>query len=51
MFFYIEREVELPPAYPPPPVNPGASYLFLNNGQEEPLILLDEQSNLVEFYV
>jgi hypothetical protein len=50
MFFYVENEPEQPLAYPPP-ANPGASYLFLNNGEEDPLTLLDEQGNLVEFYV
>ena len=39
-----------PPLYPPP-VNPGASYLFLDNASDDPLIILDEQGNLVEFYV
>lgn len=52
MFFYVEQvteEVETP-LYPPP-VNPGASYLFLDNGVDDPLIILDDQGNLIEFYV
>lgn len=50
MFFYVETVTETPPTYPPP-VNPGASYLFLDNGVDDALIILDDQGNLVEFYV
>jgi hypothetical protein len=51
MFFYVETVEETPPPLYPPPVNPGASYLFLDNASDDPLIILDEQGNLVEFYV
>lgn len=51
MFFYAEPIQETPPPLYPPPVNPGASYLFLDNGVDDPLTILDDQGNIVEFYV
>lgn len=48
MFFYSEeaqQQVEQTP------VNPGAVFLYLNNGTDESFVFVDHDGNYLEFYV